>query len=175
MVRLISLSLVAALASVAFAGSHEQEVISDSPVHTTDSWSYADCGLPSDVIQIKSIAVSPDPPKPGQDLTVTVAGTALEVIEEGAFADVTVKLGLIKLLTKRFDVCEEARAANASIQCPVQKGDYLVSQTVALPKEIPQAKFSVSVRGYTVDEEDMVCLDLKVDFMKNPFLRSVLW
>ena len=29
----------------------------------------------------------------------------------------------------------------------------------------------VSVRGFTVEEEDMVCLDLKVDFMKKPFLR----
>jgi hypothetical protein len=28
--------------------------------------------------------------------------------QEGAYADVTVKLGLIKLLQKRFDVCEEA-------------------------------------------------------------------
>jgi hypothetical protein len=28
--------------------------------------------------------------------------------KEGAFADVTVKLGLIKLLQKQFDVCEEA-------------------------------------------------------------------
>lgn len=27
--------------------------------------------------------------------------------QEGAYADVVVKLGLIKLLTKRFDVCEE--------------------------------------------------------------------
>jgi hypothetical protein len=28
--------------------------------------------------------------------------------QEGAYADVTVKLGLVKLLQKRFDVCEEA-------------------------------------------------------------------
>jgi hypothetical protein len=81
-----------------------------------------------DIIQIESIKVSPDPPKPGQDLTVTVKGAAIDVIEvmnslfclrrkvvegarqlkEGAYADVTVKLGLIKLVQKRFDVCEEA-------------------------------------------------------------------
>jgi len=28
--------------------------------------------------------------------------------QDGAYADVTVKLGLVKLLQKRFDVCEEA-------------------------------------------------------------------
>jgi hypothetical protein len=28
--------------------------------------------------------------------------------QEGAYADVTVKIGLIKLLHKRFDLCQEA-------------------------------------------------------------------
>lgn len=30
------------------------------------------------------------------------------LIQEGAYADVTVKLGLVKLLTKTFDICDEA-------------------------------------------------------------------
>lgn len=38
-------------------------------------------GLPTDAIQIKSIQVSPDPPQPGKDLTVTVNGEAVEQIE----------------------------------------------------------------------------------------------
>ncbi|KAF9229367.1 hypothetical protein BS17DRAFT_798935 [Gyrodon lividus] len=172
MVRLFSLSLFAVLAVTVFADTNvEQQVLVETPVHTTESWSYNDCGLATDPIQIDSITLLPDPPKPGQNLTITVVGTAIETIEEGAYADVVVKLGIIKLLSKRFDVCDEARAANASIQCPVEKGDYTVVQTVALPKEIPQAKFSVNVRGYTVDEEAMLCLDLKVDFMKSPFFN----
>lgn len=75
---------------------------------------------------MKSIGLTPDPPKPGEDLTVTAVGIAQERIEvgftivtcspidqvvflqDGAYADVVVKLGLIKLLTKTFDVCEEA-------------------------------------------------------------------
>ncbi|KIJ21675.1 hypothetical protein PAXINDRAFT_173771 [Paxillus involutus ATCC 200175] len=172
MVRLFSFSLLAVLAGVAFANVEEQ-VLVESPVHTTEGWSYTDCGLPTDAIQLKSISLFPDPPKPGQDLTITVVGTAAEIIEDGAYADVVVKLGLIKLLSKRFDVCQEARTANASVQCPVEKGDYTVVQTVSLPKEIPQAKFTVNVRGYTNDDDDMLCLDLKVDFMKSPFFG--LW
>ncbi|KIK93650.1 hypothetical protein PAXRUDRAFT_828750 [Paxillus rubicundulus Ve08.2h10] len=172
MVRFFSFSLLAVLAGAAFANTNvEEQVLVETPVHTTEGWSYTDCGLPSDPVQLKSISLFPDPPKPGQDLTITVVGTAVETIEDGAYADVVVKLGLIKLLTKRFDVCEEARSANASVQCPVEKGDYTVVQTVSLPKEIPQAKFSVSVRGYTKDEDDMLCLDLKVDFMKRPFFE----
>ncbi|KAJ7925877.1 ML domain-containing protein [Mycena leptocephala] len=130
-------------------------------------WEYVDCGLPSNPLQIDSIELSPDPPLPGQDLTVTVKGLVTDIIEEGASADVTVKLGLIKLLQKTFDVCEEARNANANVSCPVEPGPYTVVQTVALPKEIPKAKFVVLVRGFTVAEEDMLCLDLKIDFMKS--------
>lgn len=33
------------------------------------------------------------------------------------------------------------------------------------------AKFTVSVRGFTASEEDLVCLDLRVDFMKSPSLE----
>ncbi|KAI9572896.1 ML domain-containing protein [Boletus coccyginus] len=164
------LSLLAVCAGAALASSSaEQQVLSDASVQLSDKWSYTDCGQPTDPVQIQSIAVSPDPPEPGKNLTVTVAGTAIETIQDGAYADVTVKLGLIKLLTKQFDVCAEARAANVSIQCPIEEGDYVVSHTVPLPREIPQAKFSVSVRGYTKEEDDMLCLDLHVNFMKFPF------
>ncbi|KAJ6514296.1 vacuole protein [Mycena vitilis] len=130
-------------------------------------WAYIDCGLPTDPILLRSLEISPDPPVPGKDLTIKVKGRVTEKIEEGAYADVTVKLGLIKLLHKRFDVCEEARNANATVTCPVEEGEYTVEQTVALPKEIPPAKFTVLVRGYTVNDDDMVCLDFKVDFMKD--------
>lgn len=99
----------------------------------TDSSSQS--GSPSDALQIDSIKISPDPPKPGQDLTIVASGRAQSKIDVrlispppcvkherrrrreltnrarfsqfGTYADVTVKLGLIKLLTKTFDVCNE--------------------------------------------------------------------
>ena len=91
-------------------------------------------GSKNDIVEIKSIEVFPDPPKPGQNLTVNVVAYAHEVVEvqlpnyrhigsfadtrlqEGAYVDVTVKLGLIKLLHKQFDVCEEAWVFLASLQ-----------------------------------------------------------
>lgn len=66
-----------------------------------------------------------------------------------------------------------SRNANATVQCPVQPGPYSVSQTVELPQEIPKAKFSVLVRGYTVDDDDMLCLDLFVDFVSDICLSQM--
>ncbi|EKM78708.1 hypothetical protein AGABI1DRAFT_114313 [Agaricus bisporus var. burnettii JB137-S8] len=142
---------------------------SDDTVTTFAGWGYENCGSPTDLVQIESIAISPDPPQPGKDLTVTVNGIATDVVQAGAYADVTVKLGLIKLLKKEFDVCEEAHNANLTIQCPVQPGSYEVRHTVALPKEIPPAKYKVEVEGYTADDDPLLCLKLTVDFMKRPF------
>ncbi|CAE7096953.1 unnamed protein product [Rhizoctonia solani] len=154
------------LAASALAFTRPDLVLNgESPVFTQSRWSWTDCGLPSDGVHIKSIEVTPDPPKPGQDLTVKVIATSDKEITEGAYADVTVKLGLIKLLKKQFDICEEARNANATIQCPIKGGDHEVVQTVALPREIPRAKFMVDVKGYTADDEDLVCVKLNVDFM----------
>ncbi|KAI0319377.1 ML domain-containing protein [Amylostereum chailletii] len=149
----------------------------DQPVRTTEGWGWDNCGSASDDIQIDSIEVSPSPPKPGEEMTVTVKASALKTVEEGAYADVVVKLGLIKLLHKEFNLCEEARNANASVSCPVEKGDYTVVQTVTLPKEIPQAKFKVAAKGYTSDDEDLFCVDITVDFMKKPFFKlpSIGW
>lgn len=86
---------------------------------------------------IDSITISPDPPIPGQNLTVTVSGLVVKPITEGSYADVLVKFGLIKLIQRRFDLCELAEENNASVQCPVEPGPLTITETVELPKEIP--------------------------------------
>ncbi|KAJ6492204.1 ML domain-containing protein [Mycena sanguinolenta] len=148
-----------------------QVSLTDNGRLAADSWEYENCGQPSDAVQIKSISVSPDPPKIGAELTVTVDVDVLETIEDGATADVLVKVGRIKLLQKTFDICEEARNANASISCPVPPGPYSIVQTVELPKEVPKLKYVINVRGYTKDEDDMACVDLTVQW--RPFFQ--LW
>ncbi|KAF5359309.1 hypothetical protein D9756_003361 [Leucocoprinus leucothites] len=142
---------------------------SQAPLAPSKGVTYSNCGLPTDPIQIESVEVTPNPPKPGGEITVKVNARATEVIEDGAYAHVTVKLGLIKLLTKEFDLCEEARKAELSVQCPVQPGHYTVEHKVTLPKEVPRAKFTVDVLGYTVDDDDLMCLKLVADFIPHPF------
>ncbi|OCH95825.1 hypothetical protein OBBRIDRAFT_809664 [Obba rivulosa] len=146
----------------------QQELVqSEAPQVMSDKWSWQSCGSDSDPVQIESIDISPDPPERGQNLTVTVKGTAVKKIEEGAYADVVVKVGAIRLLQKEFDLCEEARNADAEIKCPVEEGHHEVTHTVALPKEIPYAPFSVHIQGYTAEDEEMTCVDIKIDFRKR--------
>ncbi|WOO77365.1 Phosphatidylglycerol/phosphatidylinositol transfer protein [Vanrija pseudolonga] len=113
------------------------------------------------------IQLTPDPPQRGKELTVSFRTTVSEVLDEGAYADVAVNIGLVKVLRKQYDLCEEARNLNTSIQCPAQQGEYYVEHTFDLAKTIPEAKFNIKVRGFTVKEEPLVCLDLVVDFIRR--------
>ncbi|KAF7319849.1 ML domain-containing protein [Mycena kentingensis (nom. inval.)] len=165
--RCLPALLFATLAVAAAARPGSQVPVSGLVV--ADSWGYEDCGNPEDPVELKSITVSPDPPKIGEDLTVIIVAEVKDTIEEGATADVLVKVGRLKLLEKTFDLCEEARNANASISCPVKEGLHTIEQTVALPKEVPKLKYVINVRGFTVEEEPMACVDLTVQF--RPFFQ----
>jgi len=158
--------------SVCSAALVEQQVSLQDASLKSDRWNWKDCGGPSHLVHIDDIQITPDPPVKGEDMTVTVVGTAKDSIVDGAYADVVVKVGAIKLLQQEFDVCDEALKANASIQCPVSEGKHEVTHTVALPKEIPPAPFKVSIRGYTWDDLDMACVDIDIDF--RPQRKSLL-
>lgn len=54
-----------------------------SAQHVLDTDILAPIGSPDDFVQVKSIKVSPDPPVPGQDLTVFAEGTVRERVEVG--------------------------------------------------------------------------------------------
>ena len=94
--------LVAALAGLTQSKPLAQDSLKDSnAIHTAESWAYSNCGEsgafhgvvehaiesygppggPTDVVNIQSLTVSPDPPKPGQNLTVHVSAYVSQVIE----------------------------------------------------------------------------------------------
>ncbi|MFD7453330.1 ML domain-containing protein [Kitasatospora sp. NPDC059827] len=138
-------------------------------------WSYTNAGLPSDPLQIDSVSVTPDPPKPGGAVTLRIDGTVQQAIQDGAYFDLTVKLGLIKLVQRRFDLFEELRGGGAEalkLSCdtsdgkrPVPVGRTVLTTVVELPGEVPRAKFKLQVRAYTVADDDLAALDLDVDLL----------
>lgn len=117
----------------------------------------------------------------------------------------TVKAGIIRLLHKEFDVCEEAyvlkvsylgsyckaylRLTSTQAQCehyhPMsgREGSSQGHSNCHLAERDPSryvhvpcvvrwkahpgpilAQFSVNIRGYTEEDEDLVCMDLMMDF-----------
>lgn len=100
MARFALLSLIPFLLVLCAAASPavpQLPLDSDFSASLSGKWHYDDCGrfwfaparlvlksftgLPSDAIQLESLEVSPDPPRPGHDLTVTAKATVQDVIK----------------------------------------------------------------------------------------------
>lgn len=146
------------------APSHGDASASDGP---GSGWVWNVCGSGQEGVVLHTLDVAPDPPVAGKNLTVHATGTVHTDITEGTYADVVVKLGFIRLLTRRFDVCQLAEDNNAELKCPLAPGEYEMTHTVELPREIPPAKFNVHATGKTANDEDLMCMDVVIDFGRH--------
>jgi hypothetical protein len=118
-----------------------------------------DCSAATDILTIDYVHLNPDPPGRGQTLEITAKGTFSEAVTEGSYAKVVVKLGIIKLLTKTFDVCEEIKQAN--LTCPLGPGEMILKQSIDLPKEIPPVSHIPLLYIY------IICLYLIIGFLSR--------
>ncbi|KAF9998689.1 Phosphatidylglycerol/phosphatidylinositol transfer protein [Modicella reniformis] len=96
------------------------------------------------LLKVEYVNIDPNPPRKGQPLTIDGGGYLQEDIVEGAEIEVVVKLGLIKLLTKRFNFCEES--VKVGKPCPIVAGKQSLKTSVDLPREIPPGKFTANIK-----------------------------
>ncbi|KAG0284655.1 Phosphatidylglycerol/phosphatidylinositol transfer protein [Linnemannia gamsii] len=113
-------------------------------------------GDDTDLLTIDYVNINPNPPLKGEILTIDAKGTLADDVVEGAKIFLVVKLGLIKLLTKELDFCEES--AKIDKPCPLKAGDQYLYHEVELPKEIPPGKYIVNVKVKNPDEKQVTCL-----------------
>lgn len=78
--------------------------------------------------------MTPDPPRKGETLTIDFKGNLKEEVPEGTTVEVRVKFGVVQLIHKTFDFCEEATKLDE--ECPIEAGDIQITKSVDLPKEI---------------------------------------
>lgn len=71
----------------------------------------------------------------GQTLSIKATGTLKEDVDEGAYADIVVKYGLITLLRTQINLCEEVQKVD--MKCPLKAGKMTLTKDVELPKQIP--------------------------------------
>jgi len=134
---------------------------------SADNIQLIDCGTDEDAFKLNSIVATPYPPRSGENVTVEASGTVFIPILEGAFVDITVKLGVVKLLTKRVDICEQARNGG-ELDCPLPEGEYHVKETFEIPGVAPLGRYTIQARGYMSEESeevDLACADVKLQLL----------
>ncbi|CDS10151.1 hypothetical protein LRAMOSA02828 [Lichtheimia ramosa] len=138
-----------------------------------------DCSDDSYGVEIRDITLTPSFPEPGKELLIEAEGIIKEPIQDGAYVQVTVKIGVVTLIRRTFDLCEEMQK-NDVLDCPVRQGPtkasivepsshdhHIITKTVQLPKEIPKGDFRVYAQAYNYDDSDLACLKAHVDFRKR--------
>ena len=77
-------------------------------------------------------------PYSGKTLTIEAEGTFSEKIEEGAYALLTVKYGLIRVIYQKEDLCEQMK--NVDTECPLGPGVVKITKDVDIPESIPPVR-----------------------------------
>ncbi|EEQ91301.1 phosphatidylglycerol/phosphatidylinositol transfer protein [Blastomyces dermatitidis ER-3] len=116
----------------------------------------------NDILTINWVDLSPNPPVPGQTLTITASGTFHKQVDEGSKVQIQVKYGLIRLVNQEADLCDEIK--NVDLECPLEKGNTSFTKKVDLPKEIPPGRYTVLADVYTNKKERITCLQAEVTF-----------
>ncbi|KAJ3027343.1 Phosphatidylglycerol/phosphatidylinositol transfer protein [Rhizophlyctis rosea] len=127
-----------------------------SPISTFEG-SVESCGRDDDIFKLEYIRMTPDPPERGKPLTIAIKGKLEEVVQEGAYADVKVNLGFIKLVDQRFDVCENVKEVGK--ECPLQPGEEEVTHTVDFPKEAPPGRYIIHADITNYDGKHVACIN----------------
>jgi len=161
---LASLSAAAALQSPIdvspLAGTTGPEVPGENPLKF--------CSNPvKDLIKIDSVDLIPNPPLPGQTLSISASGVVKKRIEEGSYIVLFVKYGYIKLINQELDLCENVH--EVGLECPIKPGRLLLQKEVELPKAIPPGKYTVVANVFNQDDEQVTCLTGEIIFTPGNF------
>jgi hypothetical protein len=65
-------------------------------------------------------------------------------LEKGAYVNLQVKYGLIRLVNMRQDLCDQV--SNVDLDCPIDEGKITIVKDVELPKEIPPVSAVPQIR-----------------------------
>lgn len=159
---------VAGLASAlpGWFGDNSQDVISTLDnkldVPGKNPLKYCKADHQDDIVSIESVDLLPNPPESGAELIIRAAGTVFEPILEGAYINLVVKYGLIRLVNTKADLCEQTEKAD--LKCPIEKGILSVTKSVDIPKEVPPGKYTVHAEVINADEKPITCLEATVTF-----------
>jgi hypothetical protein len=135
----------------------------DNPVPGNSPLGFCQADTSEYLLTIEKVDLTPNPPKPGQTLTVEAAGIFHERIEEGAYVHLQVKYNsLIRIINTKADLCEQIR--NVDLECPIEKGEKIITKEIDLPKEVPPGTYEVLADVYDKDDKKITCLTAEVKF-----------
>lgn len=150
-----AVSAVEGFARTFFHPPDEKPVPGNSPIVQCDV-SYPQ------VLKLQRVIIDPNPPVRGENLTFTATGLLRQDIVDGAYVEIDVKFGFIRLIKKTYDLCDQVQ--NIDLECPIRRGKQEITETVEIPADVPPGRYIVNARAYTKDDELITCLTVDMTF-----------
>ncbi|KAK7680113.1 Phosphatidylglycerol/phosphatidylinositol transfer protein [Cerrena zonata] len=136
-------------------GQNEKPVPGGSPIVQCDATA-------PQLLDLQKVEIIPNPPQKGANFSFTAEGILAEDVEDGAYVEVDVRYGYIRLIHQTFDLCEEI--TKVDLECPIEKGKQVITKEVEIPNEVPPGRYIVNAKAYTKDDVFITCLSATVDF-----------
>ncbi|KAK4112113.1 hypothetical protein N656DRAFT_732195 [Canariomyces notabilis] len=160
---LVVLAATSANALNVFRGDGQSVIAGDElDVPGQNPLKFCEADRKDDIITIENVVLTPNPPEAGVTLVIEATGTVKETIVDGAYVNLQVKYGYIRLINTQADLCKEIK--NVDLDCPIEKGKISVIKSIDLPKEIPPGKYTVEADVFSKDDEHITCLTATVVF-----------
>ncbi|KAF9113416.1 Phosphatidylglycerol/phosphatidylinositol transfer protein [Mortierella sp. AM989] len=99
------------------------------------SAAFTSCGSSSDQFKLSSVSYSPNPPKVGQDVCITLSGSLSTAITQGATLKVTATFWGINVYDQTTDLC--AGLVGSATPCPIATTVTSVTQCITVPSNVP--------------------------------------
>ncbi|KAK7750386.1 Phosphatidylglycerol/phosphatidylinositol transfer protein [Diatrype stigma] len=146
-----------------FGGDSQDVIVKDvDKVPGESPLEFCDSDHSKDIVHIEQVDLLPNPPEAGADLVIRATGTVFETITDGAYVNLVVKYGLIRLVNTKADLCEQV--SNVDLECPIEKGILSITKAVEIPKEVPPGTYNVHAEVVNADGKPITCLQATVTF-----------
>lgn len=127
-------------------------------------WSYEVCEAGENSFEVTRLAISPDPPQRGQQLTVTLRGHLAKRVAEGSVLELEVRYMRIRLIKQRMDVCQELdKVENAPEYCPIEAGEKDWKYSVEMPQQAPPGKYNIQLNLRDQDDQQVWCSTIDLE------------
>ncbi|KAF9436957.1 hypothetical protein BGZ76_002460 [Entomortierella beljakovae] len=101
----------------------------------TTSAAFTSCGSSTDTFTLASVSYTPNPPKVGQDVCITLNGSLSAPVTDGAQLRVTGTFIGITVYDQTSDLC--AGLAGSATPCPIATTVTTVNQCIQVPSSVP--------------------------------------
>jgi hypothetical protein len=125
--------------------------MSNEPLGTLQS-----CAEQRSSFNLNNVVLTPYPVQIGRQLVVTARGNLSKRIAKGAQVQVVGKLGILRIIDRKLDLCEEG--AKVGKPCPVESGSVDLQVVQDIPKEAPQTTLNLEIKATNADGTPILCI-----------------